>query len=311
MSLPRLSVVTPSYEQAAYIRETLESVRTQDYPDIEHVVVDGGSTDGTVGMLETLAAETAAADHYDLRWVSEPDRGQTHAINKGIGMATGEWVGWQNSDDLYLPGAFETFAETLADNPDAEVIYGDLRIFEDGVEVSRKHHTARPSAFVQRYYRLFTSNQCTFFRADLFEPDRIGPLDESLTYVMDLELFWRLLRADVEMVHVPAFLGAFRKQNEAKTADPPPELDGERRDVYGEESPLLAPIPDRVLYHLAQGVKAARLTGDGRPGVVVWKVRKKLRKFLRKHPVADPIRVDAVRSSHESGLLDDGDLHSE
>ena len=74
MSLPRLSVVTPSYEQAAYIRETLESVRTQDYPDIEHVVVDGGSTDGTVGMLETLAAETAAADHYDLRWVSEPDR---------------------------------------------------------------------------------------------------------------------------------------------------------------------------------------------------------------------------------------------
>ena len=274
MNAPRVSVVTPSLDQRPYLRENLDSVRRQSHPDVEHVVVDGGSTDGSVDLLESYAARHGDETGYRLRWVSEPDRGQSHAVNKGLGMATGEWVGWQNSDDLYRPGAFEALASAAERTPAADVVYGDLDIVgPDGARLARKCHT-RPSAFVQRHWSLFTANQCTFLRRETFE--RLGGLDESLEYAMDADLFWRLLDADVEAAYVPRVLGAFRRQPASKSAL--------ARERMAEEAEALARahagesrLPARLGVPAAVALKALYLLADGRPGAVVSKASEKLR----------------------------------
>lgn len=278
MSVPHLSIVTPSYEQREYLRETLDSVRRQSHPDVEHVVVDGGSTDGSVDLLADYAEAHGGADGYRLRWVSEPDRGQSHAVNKGVEMATGEWVGWQNSDDLYRPGAFETFARTVERTPDADVVYGDLDIVDrEGRRVATKYHT-RPSAFVQRHWSLFTATQCTFLRRSLFR--ELGGLDESLEYAMDVDLFWRLIESDAELAYVPRALGAHRRQPASKSTVAGRAMNKEAAAVtrrYTGESVL----PAGPLMAAALGLKAAYLALDGRFGVLASKTPEKAEVVLR------------------------------
>jgi GT2 family glycosyltransferase len=278
MSVPRISIVTPSYEQHEYLRETLDSVRWQSYPDVEHVVVDGGSEDGSVDLLAAYAEAHADTDGYRLRWVSESDRGQSHAVNKGVEMATGEWVGWQNSDDRYVSGAFEAFAAAVERRPEAEVVYGDLDIVDHGGRwLATKYHT-HPSAFVQRHWSLFTATQCTFFRRRLFR--RLGGLDESLEYAMDVDLFWRLLESEVEMAYVPRTLGAHRRQPAAKSSVAGRAMNEEAAAVtrrYGGESVL----PDRPLMAAGLGLKAGYLALDGRFGVLASKAPEKVGLVLR------------------------------
>jgi len=253
---PTISIVTPSYNQAEFIERNLRSVMGQDYGAIEHVVIDGGSTDGTVEILRRYESE------YNLRWVSEDDQGQTHAINKGIEMATGDVIGWQNSDDFYLPGAFERVAEALRESPDVDVIYGDVVVVnENGIEVNRKYKTP-PSAFINRYYSIYACNQAAFFRAEVF--NEVGLLDEDLEYTMDAEIFHRLLDADCNLRHFPEFFGAFRIQTGAKTHG---------RDIWELRAELEDRYPDRwydrmvpqpVLTAAAVGLKAAYLLRDRR-----------------------------------------------
>jgi glycosyltransferase involved in cell wall biosynthesis len=249
-----LSIITPSYNQSGYLERNIESIQTQSGIDIEHIVVDGGSDDGTKDILRDYHKL------YNLRWVSEPDRGQTHALNKGLEMATGDWVGWQNSDDFYLPGAFESFRQALETNPQADVVYGDLVIVdEDGDELSQKFMT-RPSKFIQRNWSLFASNQSLFVRRPILE--EIFPLDENLEYTMDAQLTWELLQGDYNLVHVAEPLGAFRVQSDAKTYGSVRDLqDAELRQIYGY--PLYQRIlPDFVLENTAKAIKAAYLLLD-------------------------------------------------
>lgn len=283
MSVPRLSVVTPSYEQHEYLRETLDSVRRQSYPDVEHVVVDGGSTDGSVDLLDAYTEAHGDEEGYRIQWVSEPDRGQSHAVNKGVEMATGEWVGWQNSDDYYNPGSFEAFAAAAERNPDAGVVYGDLDVVDrEGQWLATKYHT-RPSAFVQRHWSLFTATQCTFLRRGLYR--RLGGLDESLDYAMDVDLFWRLLDAGVEMAYVPRALGTHRRQPAAKSSVAGREMNAEAATVtrrYRDESTL----PERPLMAAGLGLKAAYLALDGRVAVVASKTPEKVGLMLREAATA-------------------------
>jgi len=249
-----LSILTPSYNQSEYISKNIKSVLSQSKVDIEHIIVDGGSDDGTIDILREYD------DAYNLQWVSESDRGQTHALNKGFQMAKGDWVGWQNSDDFYLPGAFETFRQTLRENPRADVIYGDLIIVDEQGELIAQQFMTRPSKFIQRYWSLFASNQSMFVRRSVLE--KILPLDEDLKYTMDAELTWNLLDQDYNLIHIAEPLGAFRVQPDAKTFEGVRHLqDEELRKIYAY--PLYHHIiPDFALKNLAKAIKAAYLLLD-------------------------------------------------
>jgi glycosyltransferase involved in cell wall biosynthesis len=184
--LPTITVVTPSYNAAATIEETLRSVREQDYPHVEHLVVDGGSTDGTVAILERAEA---------IRYVSEPDRGLSHALNKGVAMACGAIIGWLNADDLYLPGALRAIGEAFAVRSEAEWATGRCLIVDgDGREI-RKSATAYKNFFLRRYsYSLyltqnFISAPATFVRRDAYQRH---PFREDYAMSMDYDIFLQL-----------------------------------------------------------------------------------------------------------------------
>ena len=205
MSLPSFTIVTPCLNGAKTLAATLESVRDQDYGgDVEHVVVDGGSTDGT---LEILASAPG------VRYISEPDRGLSDAMNKGIRMARNEVVGWLNADDLYLPGALGRVGKTLAERPDALWATGPCLIIDaDGREI--RHFVTRYKSFLLRRYSYrmhlvqnFVPAPSTFIRREAF--DRIGVFDERFKYSMDYDLWLRLARISPPLV-LDQPLAAFR-----------------------------------------------------------------------------------------------------
>ena len=178
-----VSIVTPSFNSMPYIKETVRSVQEQDYPNIEHIVMDGGSTDGTIEFLES---------QKHLIWKSEPDRGQSHALNKGFQLAKGEIIGWLNSDDIYEPGAVSLAKEYLQNNSEIDIVYSDLIIIDQYGNVLGKTRSD--------YFELgkllrdnFVKQPTVFMRRKVI--DETNGVDESLQYVMDRE-FW--LRAGLK-----------------------------------------------------------------------------------------------------------------
>ena len=206
---PRVSVLTASYQQADYLAECIESVPSHRGGEVEHVVVDGGSTDGSVEVLERMAGGRR------LRWVSEPDEGQADAYNKALAMARGEWVGLQNSDDYYLEGAFEGLREAIERSPGHDAYYANMVRVDAGGRPIRRVYCSRPSRFVHRYRGLTVRHQALFLRRSTLES--VGGLDKDFHLALDYELIWRLLRSRARMRHVSAFWGAFREQANAKT----------------------------------------------------------------------------------------------
>lgn len=257
MDKPKVSVITPSYNQAEFIEETLQSVRDQTHDNVEHVVVDGGSDDGTVEILEEYE------DQYDLTWVSEQDRGQSHAVNKGIEMADGEWIGWQNSDDYYVETAFERLTDA-ARRDDADVVYGDTYIVDrEGHVLDRSYHIP-PSKFVQRYANVMAIQGALFHRRVF---DVVGGIDEHYDYLMDTEFFMRLVRSNLTLTHVPEVLGYFRTYDEAKTGGSLPDRHYTEQQLFKEKHgiPLYEQLlPTELVHVAANGVKALYLLRDGR-----------------------------------------------
>ena len=208
----KISVVTPSFNQAAFIERTIESVLSQrgDF-ELEHLVVDAGSTDGTLDILRRHQGR--------LRWISEKDRGQSDAINKGFRMAAGDVLAWLNSDDTYEPGALDAVARTLRDTG-VRWCFGECRIVDERDREVRRL-ISRYKSWVSRRYSLrrllgrnFIPQPATFFRRDLIE--EAGPLDESLHYAMDYDLWLRFARL-APPTFVPRPLAAFRWHGGSKT----------------------------------------------------------------------------------------------
>jgi glycosyltransferase involved in cell wall biosynthesis len=205
--LPLVSVVTPSYNQGRFIAATIESVLSQDYSNIEYIVVDGASNDDT--------AEVVARYGDRLRFVSEPDRGQSDAINKGFRMARGEIVAWLNSDDVFLPGAVSAAVAALTDRPDAGAVYGEgYQMDEAGNITSRFAVTQEFNLWRLLNLSDYILQQSVFFRRRVF--DEIGFLDESLHYGMDWEILMRIgLHYPIQ--YIPHEMGAIREYPSAKS----------------------------------------------------------------------------------------------
>jgi glycosyltransferase involved in cell wall biosynthesis len=204
---PVVSVVTPSFNQGAFIRQTIESVLTQDYPHIDFRVVDGASTDETVEVLKSYGDS--------VKWVSEKDRGQTHAINKGMAEARGEIRTYLNSDDLLRPGAVGRVVEHFRARPDCDLVYGRDALIEADGRYLGMYPTAEYS-FERLADACCISQPAAFWRARL--ADRIGPFDESLTLVMDYEYWLRADRAGGKFEHVADVLAHTRIHRQTKTS---------------------------------------------------------------------------------------------
>lgn len=207
--LPKVSVVTPSFNQAEFLELTLCSVLDQGYPNLEYLVIDGGSTDGSVDVIRQYEDRLAY-------WVSEPDRGQADAINKGLRHATGEWVAWQNSDDVYCPGVFSDLARTIARYPEAELIIGNMMIIDPQGNEIRDVRYVTPSHGAMRAEGMVMVNQAAFWRRRIH--DEIGWLEESLQCSFDYDWFLRLTKR-YRGVHVNRLWGGFRLHGATKTSN--------------------------------------------------------------------------------------------
>lgn len=211
--VPKISIVTPSFNQSAFVEEMLLSVKEQNYPCVEHIVVDGASTDQTVEILRRYAG-TPGWGH--LHWISEPDHGQTDALNKGFRMATGNIVGWLNSDDRYRPGCFSMIVQEFAKHREADVIYGDYTWMDEKGHVKRIRREIEFSEFVLAYHRvLYVASVSTFFRRRLFEEGNW--LDDSFEFAMDYEFFLRLVSKGYRFHHLRSVLADFRWHSQSKS----------------------------------------------------------------------------------------------
>ncbi len=155
---------------------------------------------------------------YNIRWISEEDRGQSHAINKGIEMANGEWIGWLNSDDYYLENKFNYIVEKINKKSDLDIIYGDFKFVDENKKLISKRYNTLPSKLIHLYWGPFIGNHCTLFKKSVF--DKVGLFDESLDYTMDVDLFWKILDRNFNLFHVPQFIGVRRLHSGAKTVSP-------------------------------------------------------------------------------------------
>jgi len=210
MNTPLLSIIIPSFNQGDFVEKTLQSIFTQDCLNIEVIVLDGGSTDNTVEILKKYDSQI---DY----WVSKRDKGQSHAFNKGLALAKGEWVGWQNSDDCYLPNTFSEFSNIINLGNNYDVIFADYDIIDENDKIiyNRKLTKYSPLEYVVNGGSI---NNCSaFFRKEkLLE---VNGLDEELQYYMDHDLYLKLSQNNAKYNKIQSTWGQFRIHNASKGAN--------------------------------------------------------------------------------------------
>lgn len=206
---PKIAIVTPSFNQGSYIGRTIDSVLKQEYPNLEYFVQDGGSSDSTVDVLKSYCKRLNG-------WISEPDEGQSQAINRGFKHVTGDIMAWLNSDDLLLPGTLHVVADFLEHNPHIDVVYGNrLMVDENDLEIGRWILPGHDSDVLP--WADFVPQETMFWRRSIWEKSG-GRIDESFRFAMDWDLILRFKKAGARFAHIPEFLGAFRIHESQKTS---------------------------------------------------------------------------------------------
>ena len=221
-----MSIVTPSYNQGRYIEQTIQSVLNQDYANLEYIVVDGGSSDNTIDILKKYEGR--------LTWISEKDRGQADAINKGFHMAKGEILAWLNSDDTYLPGAVHHAVHYFAAHPEVGMLYGEgCHVDADGELIER--YNSEPFNYQRLSEVCFICQPTVFLRAEVI--NAVGPLDVTLDYCMDYE-YWMRIAKRFRIGYLPTYLANSRLHVDTKTLSKRVEVHQETLQVvkrhYGQ-----------------------------------------------------------------------------
>lgn len=197
---PLVSIITPSFNQARFLEQTIQSVVTQDYPNLEYIVIDGGSTDGSVEIIRKYSDRISY-------WISRKDNGQAEAINEGFKRATGKYIAWLNSDDLYLPGCIQTAVKALENAPDAAMAFGQVDVIN---EQGRRVGMFRPVSYQFENlltYKIILPQQAAFFRRQIL--DKIGVLNTNLHFALDHEFFLRI-GAYYPITDIPNVIAQYR-----------------------------------------------------------------------------------------------------
>ncbi len=207
LSLPQVSIITPTLNQGSFIALTIESVLAQDYPALEYIVIDGGSTDQTLTILSSYKSR--------VQWISEADNGQSSAINKGWRKSKGEILAWLNSDDLLEPGTIQQIVAAFQQHPETAMIYGECNYINQAGQIVGKFAT-RPWNYAELLKKAtnFIPQPSVFIKRKALE--KVGWLDESLHYLMDYDLFLRV-GSDHSVLFLPETLAGLRLHNEAKS----------------------------------------------------------------------------------------------
>jgi len=199
MSLPTLSVITPAFNSGQFIEDAIQSIVQQEAVTVEHIVMDGASTDDTVATLKRYS---------HVEWTSECDGGQSDAINKGFLRAAGDLMGWLNADDYYLPGGLHAIAQAAQEHPEADVIYGDCLFVDSSGKIVRSKVEHNFDASILLYFGCYIPSTSTFVRRRVIESGQL--LDCDYRVCMDFEYFVRLAHAGSRFHYVPQFIAAFR-----------------------------------------------------------------------------------------------------
>lgn len=223
---PKISIVTPSYNQGAYLEQTIKSVLDQNYPNLEYIIIDGGSTDGTVEIIKKY-------ERFLTYWVSEPDKGQSEALNKGLSKCTGQIFNWINSDDYLEHGALHKVAHAFKNNPHAQQVCGFTRLFEDGTDnMVLMHRCELFESTEKTIIQQRINQQGAFYNLGAIRA--LGNINNSLNYVMDLELWLRFLCSfgQERIVLIDDLLAHFRLHPNSKTVEFDERFRLESRGVY-------------------------------------------------------------------------------
>lgn len=204
---PLVSIITPSYNKGEFIEETIQSVHNQTYSNIEHIIIDGNSTDDTIQILNK---------YPHLKWISEPDKGQTDAINKGMRRAKGEILAYLNADDTYLPDTVETIVNVFQTRPDISIVYGDIIHTDENSDVINIHKTGVINLEKCITHRFYLPQPTVFFVRDVWE--KTGPFDESLHLAMDFD-YWLRIFPVYQSEYIPKPLATTRIYPGAKSTE--------------------------------------------------------------------------------------------
>ena len=220
---PKVSIVTPSLNQGKFIEETIRSVLLQGYPNLEYIIIDGGSTDDSVEIIRKYSAWLGY-------WISEPDSGQSHAINKGWKRASGEILAYLNSDDIYLPGSVITAEKLLAEHPDVSMIYGGCNYIDEQNRITGAFY-GEEFDIKQMFFNYIVPQPAVFFKKIVL--DKVGYLDESLHYVMDRDL-WIRIGLELKVKYFPVMFTNMRRHPSAKSTAQIDEFLPERLRVFNK-----------------------------------------------------------------------------
>ena len=290
--MPLVSIITPSFNQASYLEQTIQSVLSQDYPRLEYLVVDGASTDGSVDIIKKYADRLAY-------WVSEKDSGQAEAINKGMARAQGEIVAWLNSDDTYLPGVVSAAVKAFDANPEAVLVYADMLAVNERGQTTNKLKVQQLTLEDLLCFQII-GQPAVFMRRAAFE--HAGGLDLTFHFLLD-HLLWIRIAQQGRIVHVNQTWSAARyhaaAKNRAKASEFGREafriLESVERDDH--LAPVLAKVSRRATAS-AQRVDARYLLDGGQPAAAL----KAWTRALVIHPPTALARMNIFVSAILNGL---------